>query len=235
MSGRTTATGPQISRLPPEHFGDCCSPKELLALSEYVLVGPQSWTIKRPGRRPALLLVDVQNNVFGSDVPLEDAVIDSRMTIGARAHSALPHLRRLLDAARRAEIPVLYTMLIPKGESASDKAFRVYPDLEPAPGDAIVKKRHASAFFETDLRERLDAAAIDTLIIVGSTTSGCVRATAVDAHQIGWSAVVPVEAVFDRVELSHRLSLFDLWLKYATVAEADEVVGFLIATGRSSG
>jgi nicotinamidase-related amidase len=99
--------------------------------------------------------------------------------------------------------------------------------LERRSDEAIIVKKYASAFFGTDFITRLNARRVDTLIVTGCTTSGCVRATAVDALQLGLRPVVVREAVGDRAEAPHRQSLFDLEQKYADVVSVSEVVEYL--------
>ena len=87
----------------------------------------------------------------------------------------------------------------------------------------MIDKSYASAFYGTDFRTRLVREDVDSLIIVGNSTSGCVRATAVDAKQHGYGVVLPQECIFDRIEASHKVGLLDLWMKYAEVLEREEV------------
>src|SRR5204862_4981255 len=94
----------------------------------------------------------------------------------------------------------------------------------PKPGDIVIHKPTASSFYRTDLEEQLRELGIDTLVVTGCSTSGCVRATVVDAHARGFKINVPEDAVFDRGEAAHAISLFDIHQKYADVIPADEVV-----------
>ena len=100
----------------------------------------------------------------------------------------------------------------------------VDPRLEPAAGERIVEKQWASGFFKTDLDESLRALGVDSLVVTGLTTSGCVRATAVDGLQYDYKVVVPAEAVGDRNPDAHRANLFDLNAKYADVLDLDRVM-----------
>lgn len=109
--------------------------------------------------------------------------------------------------------------------SAADFAF--HPEFAPREQDVVVRKRRASAFFDTALADALHELAIDTLLICGQTTSGCVRASAVDAYSHGFHTVVVEDAVFDRSEISHQVSLFDLHHKYADVMMFAELCGHL--------
>jgi maleamate amidohydrolase len=221
---------PSMARLPIDAFDDVLAPEERAAVERYVADGPESWRVPSPGKRPALVLVDVQENVFGPNVPLAEAVRVSRITIGERAHRALPHIERLLAHARASGWPVLFTCLVPDGARSTDQRYSIRASLSPRPSEDLLEKIRASAFFGTGLTRRLRAAQVDTLVVAGCTTSGCVRATAVDAQQLGLAVVVPYDAVFDRFELSHRIALFDLWLKYAVVSSTDAVVGAAAST-----
>jgi maleamate amidohydrolase len=150
-----------------------------------------------------------------------------------------------LDAARRAEIPVYYTTVSYEERDLRDAGIwakkmaglmtlrvgqpevEVDPSLGRLPDEPVITKKYASAFFGTDLLARLNSQRIDTLLIVGCTTSGCVRATAVDAVQNGLRPMVVREAVGDRSRAAHEQSLFDLQAKYADVVSADEVLEYL--------
>ena len=94
---------------------------------------------------------------------------------------------------------------------------RVVSELAPGPDEVVIRKIKPSAFFGTPLASYLNELKIDSLVITGCTTSGCVRATVVDAFSLNYRVVIPSDGVFDRFELSHQVSLFDLSLKYADV------------------
>jgi len=106
-------------------------------------------------------------------------------------------------------------------------AVQVDERLERAPDEAILVKKYASAFFGTDLGSRLTSRSIDTILIAGCSTSGCVRATAVDALQLGFRPIVIRECVADRFAAAHEQSLFDLEQKYADVISVDNVLSYL--------
>lgn len=189
------------------------------------------------GERPALLVVDLLQAFTNPELPL-----------GADLDDVIDASRRALAAARGAGVPVLFTS-IAYDEGLADAgvwarkqagllsllrdagATELDPRLERRPGEAIVEKKYASAFFGTDLVSRLNAARIDTLVLVGATTSGCVRASAVDAVQYGFVPVVVREAVGDRSQAAHDQSLFDLEQKYADVVSLDEACGYLAGRG----
>jgi maleamate amidohydrolase len=187
------------------------------------------------GRRPALLVIDMVN-----------AFTDPGMPLGSDLDSVVAELTALLDAAREAGIPVLYTTvgfqenLVDAGVwfrkqkalttlMLGTPAVEVDPRLKPAPGDQVILKKYASAFFGTDLGSRLTSAGVDTLLITGCTTSGCVRASAVDALQLGYRPMVVREAVGDRSPAAHDQALFDLRQKYADVVGVGESIDYLMA------
>ena len=108
---------------------------------------------------------------------------------------------------------------------ASDYAIR--PEFKPQPGDVVITKQRASAFYGTPLSAHLTQLGVQTLIVCGESTSGCVRASAVDAYSHGYHVVLVEECCFDRSELSHKVNLFDMHHKYADVMRADEVIAHL--------
>ncbi len=185
------------------------------------------------GERPAVIVVDVCEAYLDPTSPLYAAVEDVVEAVG-----------RVVDAARLAAIPVIFTRVVyqPGGADGgifyrkvpSLKIFEAgspageFPDrVRPRDGDVVVLKQYASAFFGTSLAATLTAKAVDTTIITGLTTSGCVRATALDAMQSGFIPIVVRDAVGDRDERPHEASLFDLDNKYADVVDLDEVLRFL--------
>ena len=193
------------------------------------------------GERPALAVIDFMN-----------AFTDPAMPLGSNLDREIAATCEVLGAARKAEVPIYYTVvyydepdlrdagiwaLKQKGIAslaAGTPAVELDPRLERRPVETVILKKYASAFFGTDLISRLNARRIDTLCIVGCTTSGCVRATAVDAVQLGLRPMVIREAVGDRAEAAHRQSLFDLEQKYADVVSVAEVVGYFSARTRQT-
>jgi nicotinamidase-related amidase len=181
-------------------------------------------------------------------VDLVNGFTDPRFPLGADLDAVVEATTRLLAAARAAAAPILYTVIWYEDDLADSgvwalkqrglaslkrgsEATELDPRLGRRPDEPVLVKKYASAFFGTDLVSRLNAAAIDTLVIAGCTTSGCVRATAVDAIQYGFRPVVVREAVGDRAQAAHEQSLFDLEQKYADVVDLDEVADYL---GRTS-
>jgi nicotinamidase-related amidase len=181
------------------------------------------------GARPALVVVDVCRAYVDRDSPLYAGVEDAVASAG-----------RVVAAARTGGVPVLFTFVVPEAGSAfarkvpSLQVFATHlgdpvDDPRPADGDVIVTKTAPSAFFGTGLAERLRADGVDTVVVVGLSTSGCVRATAVDAVSHGFVTVVVREAVGDRDPRPHEQALFDLDAKYADVLPESEAVARLSA------
>lgn len=170
---------------------------------------------------------------------------DPEKPLGADLSAQLSETRRLLDAARTAEIPVYYTTVAYEEADLRDAGIwakkmaglmtlregteevEVDPSIGRLPGEPLLTKKYASIFFGTDLLSRLNSLGVDTLLIAGCTTSGCVRASAVDAVQYGLRPMVVSEAVGDRSSAAHEQSLFDLQAKYADVVKSDEALEYL--------
>jgi maleamate amidohydrolase len=179
----------------------------------------------KPGRVPAFVVIDVVEAYLRADAPL---YLDS----GARA---LAVIRRLCDAARAAGAPVIITSLEYDADGRNGGLFyRKIPALSvfgkdaplgrlpeglAKPGDIRLVKQYASSFFGTTLASTLTALGVDTLVISGFSTSGCVRATAVDAIQHGFAPFVVAEACADRAAGPHEANLFDIGAKYGEVID----------------
>jgi maleamate amidohydrolase len=159
------------------------------------------------GPRPALLAVDLYDVVYrgGARPPAELAKTHPN-TCGEYAHAAIEPTNRP---------PV----------DPSDYAIR--PEFKPQPHDVVITKQRASVFFGTPLVAHLTQLGIQTLIICGESTSGCVRATAVDAYSHGYHVVLVEECCFDRSILSHKINLFDMHHKYVDVMHVNDVVAHL--------
>src|SRR4051812_18745232 len=186
------------------------------------------------GRRPAVLAIDLVN-----------AFTDPKLPLGADLDAVLEQTRRVLDQARAAGVPILFTTVayddtdladaglwaIKVPASATLRAGTPEVELDARLGrradESVLVKKYASAFFGTDLVSRLNARSVDTIVIVGCTTSGCVRASAVDAIQNGFRPIVVREAVGDRDPGAHEQSLLDLQVKYADVVPVDSVLAHL--------
>jgi nicotinamidase-related amidase len=136
-------------------------------------------------------------------------------------------IRKLLDVARPLKIPIFFTKVDKYNESFRNldpEANEVTEDLAPQTGEMVLEKIGPSAFFSTPLASLLNRMKVDTLIVTGMVTSGCVRGTAVDAFAYEYRVIVPVECVADRSQISHEVSLFDLSMKYAHVMALSELI-----------
>lgn len=202
------------------------------------------------GDRPALIVIDVNYNFTGDrPLPAEQSLREWPNSCGLAAWEALPQINRLLDAAHRRGVPVFFatddfredgwnvgswrwkTRRIDEDTSNTSRrtvsGSEIHADLERHPSDIIIRKLKPSAFNGTALRQLLTLLKVDTVIVTGTTTSGCVRATAVDAFSDNLRVIVPEEACFDRLPTSHAMSLFDLNAKYADVIPVAETVSHL--------
>jgi maleamate amidohydrolase len=186
------------------------------------------------GERPALIVVDV--NV---------GFTDPASPLACELEEVVEAIRHLLGEARRAQIPVVYTTVsyserdrrtaaafIDKVPAlltleAGSRWVEIDARIVPRPDEPVLNKLFASAFFGTPLASLLVAAGCDSVIVTGASTSGCVRATVVDAVQHGFRPIVPREAVGDRSPDAHEASLYDIEAKYGDVVSVDEVVAHL--------
>jgi len=209
------------------------SPEEL---EVYEQVG--YWKRPRPlGTSPALVLVDLEINFTGDrPEPILDSIRRYRYSCGRHAWESLAHITRLLQASRSAGLPVVYTRSAedPQDASADERrnGRQIVGAVAPAAGEPVFEKRGASAFYASGFVAHLVRAGVDTLIVCGCTTSGCVRATVVDSAAHGFRTLVPIECVFDRAMTPHRVSLFDMHAKYAAVRSLDDTLHWLGERGR---
>lgn len=200
------------------------------------------------GKRPALFIIDVQNNFCGDEPgqSIEDGIKQYRTHCGPAGWKAVPYIERLLKVAREKNLPVFYTqserrpdlldsgVQVGKNHRGGEKtvlsgthATQTVAPLKPEPQDILIGKIKPSAFFGTIFMSHLNFLDIDTLIMTGCTTSGCLRATTVDAYSYNFKVVIPEETAFDRFEASHAINLFDMNCKYADVIPTDEVEAYL--------
>jgi maleamate amidohydrolase len=187
------------------------------------------------GHRPALLVIDMIR-----------AFTDLRSPLASNLDSQMDAIRVLLEHAREHEIPIIFSTVaydrelqeagiwirkIPSNSWLVEGSEWVELDerLQRQSREMVLVKKYASCFFGTDLSARLVSRHVDTLLIAGCTTSGCVRASAVDACSLGLHTIVVQEAVGDRAELPHIANLFDIDAKYGDVVELGEAVSYLQA------
>ena len=193
------------------------------------------------GERPALLIIDIVK-----------AFTNPERMLGANLDAQIEATKPLLAAMHAKKLPVIFSTVMYEDADMKDagiwalkqkgvitlKAGTDGPEIDPRldfrKTDTLLVKKYASCFFGTDLVSRLLAHRVDTLIITGCTTSGCVRASAVDACQTGFRPMVVREAVGDRSVAAHEQSLFDLQAKYADVVSLDETLEYLATIGEST-
>jgi len=194
------------------------------------------------GPDPALLAIDLYEVVYaGGPRPPHMLAKSHPNSCGEHAHAAIEPTKRLFAAARAAGLPIFYSTGDTRAASrpgfvAATKRHRgavnpadyaIRPEFTPEPNDVIITKQRASVFFGTPLMAHLTQLGIRTLIICGESTSGCVRATAVDAYSNGLHVVLVEECCFDRSLLSHKVNLFDMHHKYVDVMHLDQVTAHL--------
>jgi nicotinamidase-related amidase len=205
----------------------------------------------RYGNRPALLLIDLYRWVFGDkSQPLLEAVQEWPGSCGPAAWESLPYIQSLLAAAREASIPVIHLTGLegsgvpawnihhklpkvdedtPEAKDRRRRRYDIVSEVAPILGEAVLYKTAPSAFWGTPLVGHLTALGVDTIITVGESTSGCVRASVVDGCTYRYKMIVVEEGVFDRHEASHAINLFDMDQKYADVVPLQEVEEYLRA------
>lgn len=188
------------------------------------------------GSRPAVLVVDLSTGFTDPEAPM-----------GSDLSAVVSATRRLLDAARSGDTPVVFTTIefdpgdedtvlwMQKAPSLQSLVrdggwTAIDPRLGRRPDETLVRKKGASAFFGTRLAEMLADLGVDTVILCGATTSGCIRATAIDLMQLGLPAVVPEAAVGDRAPEPHEANLVDIAAKYGDVVPLDAALAYLAGT-----
>ena len=207
------------------------------------------------GSQPALLMIDLYRGVFGDRPrPLKEAVEDWPYACGFAAWDALPAIQQLLDVAREAATPVIHVTGLPERDSGiagwatkernpiarrdiplddieADGMYEIMAEVAPIPGEAFLRKTAPSVFWGTPISAHLTALGIDTLIVAGEATSGCVRASVVDGCTHRYRMLVAEECVFDRHEAPHAMNLFDMHQKYADVLGLEEVIAWIRRPG----
>jgi nicotinamidase-related amidase len=218
------------------------------------LIPPQDIELYAPyaretfvGTRAALLVIDLYDLAYrggaGSPYELDKTYPNS---CGIFAHRAIEPTRRLIAAARAANLPIFYcTQDVrpnnrPVGANSTRRAlpqptpkdYEIYSAFAPAPQDVVIRKQRASAFQGTPLMSHLTLLGVRSLIVCGESTSGCVRASSVDAYSFGFHVSLIEECTYDRSEFIHKVNLFDLHHKYVDVMHLDEVEATLLALSK---
>ncbi len=196
------------------------------------------------GQKPALLIIDVNYNFVGDrPEPILQSIQRFHNSCGEEGWQAVAAIQRVLPVAREKNVPILYSTGKPRdrgilagrwatknaraGEPGEAAANEIVREIAPRPQDIVIEKDKPSCFFGTSLLSYLVYFNVDSLIVCGTTTSGCVRATVVDAFSLNFRVAVIEEATFDRGQASHKVNLFDMNAKYADVVPVAEVLEYL--------
>ncbi|HWI38410.1 MAG TPA: isochorismatase family protein [Burkholderiales bacterium] len=201
------------------------------------------------GKRPAILVVDMNYNFCGDKPePILESIKRWRNSCGLEAWEGIAAIKRLLAAGRAKGLPVIYTTGIrradnwdaggwawknkrtterQKAQTTGEIGDTIVPEIGPQPQDIIIYKQKPSAFFGTNLMSYMMLLGADSILLTGSTTSGCVRATAVDAFSTNIKTTIVEEGCFDRSQASHAINLCDMQAKYADVVKLEEVLQFV--------
>ncbi len=192
------------------------------------------------GNNVAVLAIDLYKRVYrGGDRELSEVTLEYPSSCGRYAWECREPTMRVLAGARDADVPIFFSTgrlerdvskrptLRQVGEADTSDDLEIMDGFFEE-GDVLVEKDRASVFFDTGLHADLQRRRIDSLIVIGESTSGCVRASAIDAYSLGYHVVVVADCCFDRSPVSHRVSLFDLHHKYADVFFSDDVLGAMV-------
>jgi nicotinamidase-related amidase len=197
--------------------------------------------IESSAERPVLMVIDVVESFVGDNVPILEAQKTSRKACGERAWAAIPAIVGLISEFRERDLPIIFTRgdrlqthigpATRRPDAARDAGLsnEFIAEAHPVDGDVIMPKVRASAFFSTPLQSYLTKHDRRTVILTGCTTSGCVRATAVDGTSHGFEVLVAEDGVFDRSGLSHDVSLIDIDAKYGSVLPSTTIVALVAA------
>ncbi len=185
------------------------------------------------GQKPALLVVDMYTAFVDPAYPFSSP----------EAPKAVAAIKQVLDQARASGIPVSYSRgerarnpsergrwkgtTVRRPMMANPEAYQIIAELAPLPAETVIVKAAPSAFHGTNLISQLNFLGVDTLIVAGAVTSGCVRATVVDGMSYGFRMVVPVECVYDRGMISHKIALWDIYTRYGDVLPVAEVLAYM--------
>lgn len=212
-------------------------------------------TLAEWGERPALLVIDVNYAFCGEGPePIGESIKKWRNSCGEEAWEAIPVIQNLLEICRAKGLPVIYTTGVrrpdgwdggswlwknnrgreqPKVQADGRDGNAIVDEIAPGPRDIVVLKQKPSGFFGTPLHSYLQLLGCDSVIVVGTTTSGCVRATVLDAFSMNFRVTVVEDGCFDRSQASHAINLCDMHAKYANVLRSEAVIAHL--SGLSQG
>lgn len=251
---RSTGTGSELRRtsrareVPASPFEDEWS--DLLSAADRAFIEASGYgRALTLGHRPALLMIDFQYNYLGLDQPAIEQLGVYPTGGGSSAWQAMRRALTVLEAARTAGTPIVFSRIAYPADRSQNNTFtkkrgaaeafidgapgtQLAADLAVRGDELVVTKENASAFFGTDLNDWLRHRGVDTVLITGLSTSGCVRATAVDAASHGLNVVVVADATADRVDLSRRVTLLDIWMKYGNLMSATNAAELLLRAAR---
>jgi len=200
------------------------------------------------GKRPALLVIDVNWAFCGEKPePILDSIKKWRNSCGEESWTAVDHIKSLIDRAHDKNLPVIYTTGIRRGDnwdngswswknnrSSEGKPVQTNVDgneivepIAPGPKDIVIYKQKPSGFFGTNMASYLTLLGADSVIITGTTTSGCVRATVLDAFSLNYRITLSEEGCFDRSQASNAINLCDMHAKYGDVVKTAEILAFM--------
>lgn len=195
------------------------------------------------GTRPCLIIIDCQYNYVGEDKPILEQQDQWPAGCGSEAWKRIKKIKKLIQHVRSKKIPVIYTRQVQKDlafDGFAKKTIRkrdcfinghfgtkIVDEIAPLAEDIVIDKSYSSAFYGTPLVSYLNGLRVDTILITGGVTSGCVRATAIDAISRNYNVAIIEDCVFDRIEISHKTSLLDLWMKYCDVISLNEALEYL--------
>lgn len=200
------------------------------------------------GQRPAVLIIDVNYNFVGDrPEPILESVKRFRNSCGAEGWEGVHCIRELLTETRKKHLPTFYTtghdnrtnsVTFGRWQAKNsrstedmteqwDHGNQIVAEISPEPGEIIVRKQKPSAFFGTPLMSMLNEVHADSVLVTGTTTSGCVRASVIDAFSYNLKVSVIEECVFDRGQASHKVNLFDMAMKYADVISLKEALEYV--------
>ncbi len=214
--------------------------KEVFALSGYGAKGGF-------GSRPAVLVIDVNYNFVGDRrEPIVESVKRFRNSCGEEGWVGVDHIAMLLEEARKKHLPIFFTtghgeedsVAFGRWHNKNSRGTEDFDDLArngneivkeiaPEKGEVVVRKQKPSAFFGTPLMSMLNEVHADTVLVAGTTTSGCVRASVIDAFSYNYNVAVVEECTFDRGQASHKINLFDMHMKYADVVSLEETLDYV--------
>ncbi|MCH8056062.1 MAG: isochorismatase family protein [Deltaproteobacteria bacterium] len=199
------------------------------------------------GQRPAVLVIDMNYNFVGDrPEPILKSIERFRNSCGEEGWEGVYHIRELLDGARKKHLPIFYTTAQEKKSSVTvgrwqgknrragedlreewSKGNEIVEEIAPQEGEIVVRKQKPSAFFGTALMSMLNEVHADSVLVTGCTTSGCVRASVIDAFSYNFRVSIVEECVFDRGQASHKINLFDMNAKYADVIPLREALEYI--------